>query len=90
LSKKLAALRRRASRLLRVSTGCRATGIGGGVSDRMDSFAGDAGDTELAVFTTPTENTARLYLSLGYELMARPPPALYELEAEDVHLRGAL
>ena len=75
---------------LHVSEGFRATGIGRRLSDELDLIARDAGDTEIVVSATPSENTVRFYLSRGYELMAQPLPDLYELEPEDVHMRKAL
>jgi GNAT superfamily N-acetyltransferase len=75
---------------LHVTAGLRATGIGRRLSDRLEAIARDAGDTEIVVSATPTENTVRFYLSLGYELSAQQVPELYELEPEDVHMRKAL
>jgi len=68
----------------------RATGIGRRLSDQLDLIARDAGDTEIVVSATPSENTVRFYMHRGYELMARALPELYELEPEDVHMRKAL
>ena len=75
---------------LHVSAAFRATGIGRRLSDELDLIARDAGDTEIVVSATPSENTVRFYLSRGYELMAQALPELYELEPEDVHMRKAL
>ena len=75
---------------LHVSEAFRGTGIGRRLSDELDLIARDAGDTEIVVSATPSENTVRFYMSRGYELMARPLPELYELEPEDVHMRKAL
>lgn len=75
---------------LHVSAGFRATGIGRRLSDELDLIARDAGDTEIVVSATPSENTVRFYTSRGYELMAEPLPELYEREPEDVHMRKAL
>ena len=44
-------------------------------------MARDAGDTEIVVSATPSQNTVRFYLSCGYELMAHPLPELFELGA---------
>jgi GNAT superfamily N-acetyltransferase len=75
---------------LHVSEAFRATGIGRRLSDELDLIARDAGDTEIVVSATPSENTVRFYMSRGYELMAPALPELYELEPEDVHMRKAL
>ena len=75
---------------LHVSEAFRATGIGRRLSDELDLIARDAGDTEIVVSATPSENTVRFYMSRGYELMAQALPELYELEPEDVHMRKAL
>ena len=75
---------------LHVSHTARGAGIGRRLSDKLDLIARDAGDTEIAVSATPSENTVRFYMSRGYELMARPLPELYELEPEDVHMRKPL
>ena len=75
---------------LHVSAAFRATGIGRRLSDELDLIARDAGDTQIVVSATPSQNTVRFYMSRGYELMAQPLPELYELEPEDVHMRKAL
>ena len=75
---------------LHVDAAFRATGIGRLLSDELDLIARDAGDTEIVVSATPSENTVRFYLRRGYEVTNRPVPELYELEPEDVHMRKAL
>ena len=75
---------------LHVSAAFRAMGIGRRLSDELDRIARDAGDTEIVVSATPTQNTVRFYMSRAYELTAQPLPELYELEPEDVHMRKAL
>ena len=75
---------------LHVSAAFRAMGIGRRLSDELDLIARDAGDTEIVVSATPSQNTVRFYMSRGYQLMAQPLPELYELEPEDVHMRKAL
>jgi hypothetical protein len=49
-----------------------------------------AGDSEMVVSATPSENTVRFYPGRGYELMAEPLPELFELEPEDVHMKKRL
>ena len=75
---------------LHVSAAFRAAGIGRRLSDELDLSARDAGDTEIVVSATPSENTVRFYLRRGYELTAEALPELYDLEPEDVHMRKAL
>ena len=75
---------------LHVSEAFRALGIGRRLSEELDLIARDAGDTEIVVSATPSENTVRFYRSRGYELTAQPLPELFALEPEDVHLRRAL
>ena len=75
---------------LHVSQPFRATGIGRRLSDELDAIARAAGDTEIVVSATPSQNTVRFYRRRGYELMAQPLPELYDLEPEDVHMRKAL
>ncbi len=53
-----------------VTEAFRAMGIGRRLSEELDLVARDAGDTEMVVSATPSENTVRFYLSRGYELMA--------------------
>jgi GNAT superfamily N-acetyltransferase len=75
---------------LHVSDGYRASGIGGQLSGELESLAREAGDAEIVVSATPSENTVRFYLRRGYAPMAEPLPELYELEPEDVHLHKHL
>jgi GNAT superfamily N-acetyltransferase len=75
---------------LHVSHGFRAAGIGSRLSDALELIAGDAGDTEIVVSATPSENTVRFYICRGYKLTAQPLPELFELEPEDVHMTKAL
>ena len=49
------------SAFLHVSAAFRATGIGRRLSDELDLIARDAGDTEIVVSATPSENTVRFY-----------------------------
>jgi GNAT superfamily N-acetyltransferase len=75
---------------LHVSHGFRAAGIGSRLSDDLGLIARDAGDTEIVVSATPSENTVRFDMCRGYKLMAQPLPELFELEPEDVHMTKAL
>jgi len=71
---------------LHVSEGFRGRGIGRRLSDELEALARAAGDTEIVVSATPSQNTVRFYLGRGYEPMEEPLPELFELEPEDVHL----
>ena len=75
---------------LHVSASWRATGIGGRLCERLEQIACAAGDVEMVVSATPSENTVRFYLGRGFEPTADPVPELFELEPDDVHMRTAL
>ena len=72
---------------LHVGHAFRSAGIGRRVSVDLELIASRAGDTEIVVSATPSENTVRFYLARGYRLMAQPLPELLELEPEDIHMR---
>ena len=75
---------------LHVSAPFRAAGIGSRLSGRLEQIARIAGDSEMVVSATPSENTVRFYLGRGFQPMAEPLTELFELEPDDVHLRRAL
>ena len=75
---------------LHVSAPLRATGIGSRLSEQLEQIARTAGDSEIVVSTTPSENTVRFYLGRGFQPMADPLAELFELEPEDVHMRKML
>jgi GNAT superfamily N-acetyltransferase len=75
---------------LHVSAPWRATGIGGRLSEQLEQIARTAGDSELVVSATPSQNTVRFYLGRGFQAMADPFAELFELEPEDVHMRKIL
>lgn len=75
---------------LHVSREFRSTGIGSRLSDELELVARSAGDTEMVVTATPTENTVRFYLGRGYRPMQHPLPELFELEPEDIHMSKAI
>ena len=75
---------------LHVSNGFRASGIGGKLCDRLEELAIEAGNTEMVVSATPSENTVRFYLNRGFRLETEPLPELVELEPHDIHLRKKL
>ncbi len=71
---------------LHVSKGFRAAGLGSRLVADLELAARRAGDTEIVVSATPSENTVRFYLGRGYRPTARPLPQLLELEPEDIHM----
>jgi GNAT superfamily N-acetyltransferase len=75
---------------LHVSAQLRATGIGSCLTEQLEQIARSAGDTDMVVSATPSENTVRFYLGRGFQPMAEPLAELFELEPEDVHMRKAL
>ena len=68
----------------------RATGIGSRLSEQLEQIARTAGDSDMVVSATPSENTVRFYLGRGFQPMAEPLAELLELEPEDVHLHKVL
>ena len=75
---------------LHVSAPFRAAGIGSRLSEQLEQVARTAGDSEMVVSATPSENTVRFYLGRGFLPMAEPLAELFELEPEDVHMRKVL
>ncbi len=75
---------------LHVSQGFRSAGIGSRLSADLELIAQRAGDTEIVVTATPSENTVRFYLGRGYRPMNQPLPELFELEPDDIHMSKAL
>jgi GNAT superfamily N-acetyltransferase len=71
---------------LHVSQDFRSTGIGSRLCVDLELIARRAGDTEIVVTATPSENTVCFYLDRGYRPMAQPLPELLELEPEDIHM----
>jgi len=75
---------------LHVSQDFRAAGVGSRLAADLELVARRAGDREIVVSATPSENTVRFYWGRGYRPMARPLPELLELEPEDVHMRKVI
>jgi GNAT superfamily N-acetyltransferase len=75
---------------LHVSHDVRSAGIGSRLCDDLEWIAHGAGDTEIVVTVTPSENTVRFYLGRGYRPMAQPLPELLTLEPEDIHMNKAI
>ncbi len=75
---------------LHVSQEFRFAGVGSRLSVDLELIAQRAGDTEIVVTATPSENTVRFYLGRGYRTMQQPVPELFELEPEDIHMSKAI
>ena len=75
---------------LHVRAQVRATGIGSRLSDTLEQIARTAGDSDIVVSATPSENTVRFYLGRGFQPMAEPLAELFALEPEDIHMRKML
>jgi GNAT superfamily N-acetyltransferase len=75
---------------LHVSAALRAKGIGSHPSERLEQIARTAGDSDMVVSATPSENTVRFHLGRGLRPLADPLAELFELEPEDVHMRKML
>jgi GNAT superfamily N-acetyltransferase len=75
---------------LHVSAPLRATGIGSCLSEQLEQIARTAGDSDMVVSATPSENTVRFYLGRGFQPMAEPLAELFELEPDDVHMSKVL
>ena len=75
---------------LHVSASSRAAGIGSGLLETLVQIARAAGDSEMVVSATPTENTVVFYSRRGFVPDAEPLPELFQREPEDVHMRRRL
>jgi GNAT superfamily N-acetyltransferase len=75
---------------LHVTAALRAMGIGSRLSEQLEQIARAAGDCDMVVSATPSENAVRFYLGRGFQPMADPLAELFELEPEDVHMRKML
>jgi GNAT superfamily N-acetyltransferase len=75
---------------LHVSASWRGAGIGSRLSAQLDEIARTAGDAEMVVSATPSENTVRFYGGRGFLPTAEPLAELFELEPDDVHMRKPL
>jgi GNAT superfamily N-acetyltransferase len=75
---------------LHVSASWRGSGLGSRLFAELEQVARTAGDSDLVVSATPSENTVRFYLRRGFEPTAEPLAELLELEPGDVHMRKPL
>jgi GNAT superfamily N-acetyltransferase len=75
---------------LPISQEFRGTGIGTRLTGDLELIAQRAGDTEIVVTATPSENTVHFYLGRGYRPMPQPLPELFELEPEEIHMSRAI
>ena len=71
---------------LHVSQDFRSAGIGRRLSVELEQVAHRAGDTQIIVSATPSENTVHFYLGRGYRPMVQPLPELLVLEPDDIHM----
>ena len=71
---------------LHVSHDFRGAGVGSRLCADLEQLAQHAGDTEIVVSATPSENTVRFYMARGYRPLAQPLPELFELEPDDIHM----
>ena len=71
---------------LHVSQDFRGAGVGSRLTADLELVARRAGDREVVVSATPSENTVRFYWGRGYRPMAQPLPELLELQPEDVQM----
>jgi len=71
---------------LHVSHAFRGVGVGSRLCADLERVAQRAGDTEIVVSATPSENTVRFYMARGYRPLAQPLPDLLELEPDDIHM----
>lgn len=75
---------------LHVSAPWRATGIGSRLFEQFERIARTAGNSDMVVSATPSENTVHFYLGRGFQPMAEPLAELFKLEPEDVHMLKVL
>jgi GNAT superfamily N-acetyltransferase len=75
---------------LHVSAPWRATGVGSRLLEALVKIARGAGDSEMVVSATPTENTVAFYIRHGFISDAEPLPELFQREPDDVHMRREL
>lgn len=75
---------------LHVSRDFRGVGVGTRLCADLEVVARRAGDTEIVVSATPSENTVRFYMGRGFRPMALPLPELLELEPEDIHMHKVI
>ena len=69
-----------------VSHAYRAKGVGRRLCGLAEQEARQRGAKSMYASATPSENTVRFYLSLGFQHAAPIDPAMLEKEPEDIHL----
>jgi len=75
---------------LHVTRALRGIGVGGRMCDDLEQVARDAGDSQIVVSATPSDNTVRFYMARGYRPMRTPLQELFELEPDDIHMAKPL
>jgi predicted N-acetyltransferase YhbS len=69
-----------------VSQKYRGKGIGRTLAQMVIDKARESGAKTVYVSATPSENTVRFYMSVGFRLAASVDPDMFEHEPKDVHL----
>ena len=69
-----------------VSHQFRGKGIGKTLSRLAEQEARTRGAKTLYVSATPSENTVRFYMAMGFQPAEPVDPHLFEIEPEDIHL----
>src|SRR5262249_59929743 len=69
---------------LHVSAPMRAAGIGSRLCEQLDLIARNAGDSDMVVSATPSENTVPFYVRRGFVPIVDTLAELFALEAGDV------
>ncbi len=72
-------------KFLHISRPYRSQGWGQRLFGLAKAEAVERGAKSLYISATPSKHTVDFYLRLGCTLAARPDPALYDLEPEDIH-----
>lgn len=70
---------------LHISKAYRGRGIGRQLFACCETAAKEMGAKGFYISSIPSENTVHFYQHLGCELIAKPDPALFALEPEDIH-----
>ena len=69
-----------------VSQKYRGRGVGRTLAQLIINKARESGAETVYVSATPSENTVRFYMSLGFQLAELIDPGMFELEPEDIHM----
>jgi GNAT superfamily N-acetyltransferase len=75
---------------LHVTAESRGCGIGRQLAESLERLARESGAQSMVVSATPTGNTVRFYMGIGFQPIAEPLRELVELEPEDIHMSMTL